>query len=188
MFVILGLIVNIVMIFSIWLISIKPKAVSFVLYLIVDFLNKYNIIKNKNKNRIKDKIDSFIKDYEVSIKKMKGNVSLTIRLFFLTFIQLTLFFSITYFIYKSLNLSGNSIFEIICLQAFVYMSVSFIPIPGTMGVSEMGFVMLLGNIFLKNIIGTALLLWRGISYYFSLIFSGIFVLIVSIFKRFSISG
>ena len=54
------------------------------------------------------------------------------------------------------------------------MAVSFIPTPGTAGASEVGFILLLGHLFPHNIISTALLLWRGISFYFSLIFSGIF--------------
>jgi uncharacterized protein (TIRG00374 family) len=181
-FVMIGLIVNVVMILCIWLISIKPKLIRHIIGFFINFLAKCKIIKDLNKAQ--NSFDEFIENYEISIKKMKSNKKLTIKLFALTFIQLTLFFSITYFIYKSFNLSGNSIFEIICLQSFVYMSVSFIPIPGTIGASEVGFVLLLGNVFSKNIIGAAILLWRGISYYFSLIFSGIFVILISIFKKY----
>jgi len=181
-FVIIGLVVNILMILSIWLISIRPKLISRIAQFIIDFLAKCRIIKDLNK--AKDGLEEFIENYENCIEKMKNNKKLTIKLFALTFVQLTLFFSITFFIYKSFNLSGNGIFEIICLQAFVYMSVSFVPIPGTIGASEMGFMMLLGNVFSKNIIGAAILLWRGISYYFSLIFSGIFVILISIFKKY----
>ena len=184
-FVALGLVVNMLMVLSIWLLSIKPKAVGYILGFILEFLSKHKIIKDLSK--VENSVDKFINDYDNSIKKMKNNKMLTFKLFILTFVQLTLFFSITFFIYKSLNLSGNSIFEIICLQAFLYMSVSFIPIPGTIGVSEMGFVMLLGNVFSNNIIGTAILLWRGVSYYFSLIFSGIFVILVSTFKKYNIT-
>lgn len=181
-FVMIGLIVNIIMILCIWLISIKPKLISHVIGFIIKFLAKCRIIKDLNKAQ--NSFDEFIKNYEVSIEKMKSNKKLTFKLFALTFVQLTLFFSITYFIYKSFNLNGNSIFEIICLQSFVYMSVSFVPIPGTIGASEVGFVLLLGNVFSKNIIGAAILLWRGISYYFSLIFSGIFVILISVFKKY----
>ena len=180
--VLIGLAVNILMILSIWLISIKPKIIKNIICFLLDCLAKIKIIKNIDK--LKDKFGVFIGNYEDTIKKMKNNKILTIKLFVLTFIQLTLFFSITYFIYKSFNLSGKGIFEIICLQSFVYMSVCFIPIPGTIGASEMGFIMLLSNVFSKNIIGAAVLLWRGISYYFSLIFSGVFVILVSIFKKF----
>lgn len=180
--VVTGLIVNIVMILCIWLISIKPKLIKSIIGFIINLLAKCRIIKDLTKAQ--NSCQDFIENYEESIKKMKTNKKLTLKLFALTFVQLTLFFSITYFIYKSFNLSGNSIFEIICLQSFVYMSVSFIPIPGTIGASEMGFVLLLSNVFSKNIIGAAILLWRGISYYFSLIFSGIFVILISIFKKY----
>ncbi len=181
-FVMVGLLVNVLMILCIWLISIKPKFIRNVIGFIINFLAKCRIIKDLSKAQ--NDFEEFVKNYEISIKKMKNNKILTFKLFALTFVQLTLFFSITYFIYKSFNLSGNGIFEIICLQAFVYMSVSFVPIPGTIGASEMGFMLLLGNVFSKNVIGAAILLWRGISYYFSLIFSGIFVILISIFKKY----
>ncbi len=181
-FVMIGLVVNILMILCIWLISIKPKFIRNVIGFIINFLAKCRIIKDLSKAQ--NDFEEFVKNYEISIKKMKNNKMLTFKLFALTFVQLTLFFSITYFIYKSFNLNGNGIFEIICLQAFVYMSVSFVPIPGTIGASEMGFMLLLGNVFSKNIIGAAILMWRGISYYFSLIFSGIFVILISIFKKY----
>lgn len=181
-FVMIGLIVNVVMILCIWLISIKPKLIRHIMGFIINFLAKCKIVKNLSKAQ--NNIDEFIENYEISIKKMKSNKKVSFQLFALTFIQLTLFFSITYFIYKSFNLNGNSIFEIICLQSFVYMSVSFVPIPGTIGASEMSFLLLLGNVFSKNVIGAAILLWRGISYYFSLIFSGIFVILISVFKKY----
>ncbi|MDD4088549.1 MAG: lysylphosphatidylglycerol synthase domain-containing protein, partial [Tissierellia bacterium] len=85
--------------------------------------------------------------------------------------------------YKSFNLNESNIIDIICLQSFLYMAVSFIPTPGTAGASEIGFVLLLGHLFPSNIISTALLLWRGISFYFSLVFSGLFSFAVTTLSK-----
>lgn len=176
-FIITGLTLNVFMISGIVLIAFKPKIIIKLAESLLNFLYRHHIIKNVETKIIK--LHKFISDYEISISKLKKNVWLTIRMFFITIVQLTVFFSITFFIYKALNLSGTSIFDVICLQAFLYMSVSFIPTPGTVGVSEVGFMLLLNQIFPANLIGTALILWRGISYYFSLIFSGLFSLIVT---------
>lgn len=180
-FVLTGLTLNVLMISIIILIALKPKIIIKFSEVVIYSLYKYHIIKDVYSMLLK--INNFISEYEISIGKLKEDFSLTIRLFFITFIQLTAFFSITFFIYKSLNLSGSDLIEVICLQSFLYMAVSFIPTPGTVGASEVGFMLLLGHVFPSNIIGTALILWRGISYYFSLIFSGIFSLVVTLGKK-----
>lgn len=176
-FILTGLTLNVFMISTIVLIALKPKIIVKICEVLFKILYKFHIIKDINSMLIKT--NNFILEYETSIGKLKADIGLTARMFLITFLQLTVFFSITFFIYKALNLSGSNIIEVICLQSFLYMAVSFIPTPGTVGVSEVGFVLLLGNIFPSSIIGTALILWRGISYYFSLVFSGIFSLAVT---------
>ncbi len=63
------------------------------------------------------------------------------------------------------------------------MAASYIPTPGTAGASEGGYYLLFKPLFTKNFIGYALLLWRGISYYFRLIITGIVVLIDNIIRN-----
>jgi len=180
-FVLTGLTLNILMISTIILIAFKPKIIVKFTAFILKFLYKYHIVKDIE--LISLKINNFISEYEISIGKLKEEIKVTFIMFFITFLQLTAFFSITYFIYKSLNLSGSNLLEVICLQSFLYMAVSFIPTPGTVGASEFGFMLLLGHVFPSNLIGTALILWRGISYYFSLIFSGTFYLAIMLSKN-----
>lgn len=180
-FVLTGLIINISMISIIILIAIKPIILINFTKIIFNFLYRHHIIKNPSSLIIK--ANQFISEYEISIRKLKEDIWFTVNMFLITFIQLTAYFSITFFIYKSLNLSGSNIFEVICLQSFLYMAVSFIPTPGTTGGSEIGFILLLSHVFPANIIGTALILWRGISYYFSLIFSGIFSLSITTLSK-----
>lgn len=177
LFILTGLSINVVMLSIIVLIALRPKILISFIEKTFGFMYKHHLIKDIDSKLAK--AHKFISEYENSIGKLKKNISLTLTMFIITFVQLTAFFSITFFIYKALNLDGASILEIICLQSFLYMAVSFIPTPGTAGVSEIGFVMLLGHIFNSNIVGTALILWRGISYYFSLVFSGLFSIAVT---------
>lgn len=171
-FIITGLTINTVMLSAIVLIAFNQQILLKLCAFFLKILYKMHIVKNVNKLIVKT--ENFISEYKDSISKLKEDYSYTIKMFLVTFIQLTVFFSTTYFVYKSLNLNESNIIEIICLQSFLYMAVSFIPTPGTAGASEIGFVLLLGYLFPSNIISTALLLWRGISFYFSLIFSGLF--------------
>lgn len=171
-FIITGLTINIIMLGAFLLIAFNQQILLKLCNAIFNLLYKIHIVKDVKKLMVKT--ENFISEYRESIWKLKEDHWFTIRMYAITFVQLTVFFSITFFVYKSLNLSQSSILDIICLQAFLYMAVSFIPTPGTVGASEVGFVLLLGHLFPPNIISTAMLLWRGISYYFSLIFSGFF--------------
>ncbi len=184
-FIIAGLTINTVMLSAIASIAFNQQILLKLCAFFLNILYKMHIVKDVNK--LIGKTENFISEYKDSISKLKEDYFYTIKMFLITFIQLTVFFSTTYFVYKSLNLNESNIIDIICLQSFLYMAVSFIPTPGTAGASEIGFVLLLGYLFPSNIISTALLLWRGISFYFSLVFSGLFSFAVTTFRKKALS-
>ncbi len=171
-FIVAGLTLNMIMLGTIILIAFNQQVLLKICGTLFNLLYRVHIIKDVKK--VMNKTENFISEYKESIGKLKEDYWFTIKMYAITFIQLTVFFSTTFFVYKSLNLNESNILDIICLQSFLYMAVSFIPTPGTAGASEVGFMLLLGHLFPSNILSTAMLLWRGISYYFSLIFSGIF--------------
>ena len=180
-FVIMGLVLNMVMLTFIILIAFNQQILLKFCEKLFGLLHRLKIIKDVE--AVMGKTEKFIWEYKESIGKLNEDYWFTIKMFAITFVQLTVFFSTTFFVYKSLNLTGSTFLDIVCLQAFLYMAVSFIPTPGTAGASEVGFMLLLGPLFPTNIISTALLLWRGISYYFSLIFSGIFSFLVTVIGK-----
>ncbi len=63
------------------------------------------------------------------------------------FIQMFAYFSITFFIYKAFGLSGYNLFEIVALQSFLYLTVSFVPLPGASVASEGGFYLFFAQVF-----------------------------------------
>lgn len=104
----------------------------------------------------------------------------------MTFIQLTVYFSITYFIYLSLGQDGAHYIDILAIQTIVYVVVSFIPTPGGAGASEGSFYLLFKVFFSRDILLYAMALWRIIVYYGNMILSGLILLgvrIVTYFKK-----
>ena len=75
-------------------------------------------------------------------------------------------FSISYCVYKAFNLNGLSLFEVLSLQVFLYMSVSPIPTPGNVGANEVAFLTIFANVFPGNIIGYSVFLYSIYVYYF----------------------
>ncbi|MGL5311994.1 MAG: lysylphosphatidylglycerol synthase domain-containing protein, partial [Peptostreptococcaceae bacterium] len=94
-----------------------------------------------------------------------------------TFIQLTIFFSITFCIYKTFNLSDVTYVTLLTLQVFLYMSVSPVPTPGNVGANELVFLTIFANIFPKQLIGYSVFLYSAFVYYMIVVICGIFTII-----------
>ena len=63
-------------------------------------------------------------------------------------------------------------FDFIALQSVLYLAVCFLPIPGSAGVSESGFVTIFRVLFQSALIVPAMLLSRMASFYVILLVSG----------------
>ena len=101
------------------------------------------------------------------------------------FIQMFAYFAVTFFIYKAFGLTGYNLFEIIALQSFLYLTVSFVPLPGASVASEGGFYLFFANVFPPELKFVTMILWRFFTYYANIIFGALFVLsdsIVNVFK------
>ncbi|MDO9592419.1 MAG: lysylphosphatidylglycerol synthase transmembrane domain-containing protein [Erysipelotrichaceae bacterium] len=180
-FIAIGLSLNTVGLAFITLAAFKPVWLQQIIDKTIDLLSKFRIVRSEA--HVRSQARQHLEEYHAVIETLKNDLRTTLGMFAMTFVQLTLLFSITYFVYRSLGLSGATLMQIVTLQALLYMAVSFIPVPGTAGVSEIGFSLILGSVFSANIITVAVLLWRGISFYFGLLFCGLFTLYVYIYEK-----
>lgn len=181
-FVFIGLGINTIGLTFIIAMAFKPVALEQLIIKCINGLEKIHLIRHKESKIAK--VRGFVHEYHEGIEELRKDVGLTLGMFLMSFVQLTFFFGITYFIYLALGLSGAALIDIISLQALLYMAVSFVPIPGTVGASETGFALLFGSIFTGNFAAVAMVIWRGISYYFSLIFCGLFTGITYLIDHF----
>ena len=133
--------------------------------------------------RIKDieakqeKIEKELEKYQASSGYVKNNKLLMLKILVTTTIQFILYYSITYWTYCSLGLSGHNIFEVITMQSVLFATVSGIPSPGAVGVSEGAFIEIFRNVFPQTMISSAVLLNRGVNFYLFVLISGIIVII-----------
>ena len=87
----------------------------------------------------------------------------------LTLVQITFSSVIPFFIYRSFHLRGASFFTMLAADTFVTMASEFVPLPGATGGAEGGFFLFFQSAFGSAII-PAILLWRVITYYSSIVF------------------
>jgi uncharacterized protein (TIRG00374 family) len=177
-FIEIGLLINIIGVIFVFMTIINGKMVKKIADKIFNII--YKIKKVKNIDKRKKQLEDHIEEYNESLKQIGGNKKLIVQLTLLTFIQLNLFFSVSYLVYRALGLTGNSLLEFISVQALLTMAVSFIPSPGALGASEGGFIALFRMFFPKDILSTGMVLWRGITYYIVLLIGAIIALISQI--------
>lgn len=170
----IGMVMNIVSLLGGMLIVLTPNTMKIIVKVIVNILYRLNIFKSLNKKI--HTINKLIDEYSYSIKLFIKNKKALCLSIILTIIQLTVFFSISYCVYKAFNLNGLSLFEVLSLQVFLYMSVSPIPTPGNVGANEVAFLTIFANVFPGNIIGYSVFLYSIYVYYFLVVVCGLFTI------------
>ena len=170
----IGMVMNIVSLLGGMLILLTPNTMKIIVKVIVNILYRLNIFKSLNKKI--HTINKFIDEYSYSIKLFIKNKKALCLSIILTIIQLTVFFSISYCVYKAFNLNGLSLFDVLALQVFLYMSVSPIPTPGNVGANEVAFLTIFANVFPGNIIGYSVFLYSIYVYYFLVVVCGLFTI------------
>lgn len=169
---IIGLISNLLFITVIFLFILSEKMTDKILRFGIRLLKRMKLCKRPLK-RYYD-IHSQLEMFHGSSKMMGRSWKLYLTTGFLTVIQMTINCLITYCLYRSFNLSGESVIVMIAAQVFVNMVSAFVPLPGASAGAEVSFYLFFGTFFGKPNIASAMFLWRIISYYFNILFGAIF--------------
>lgn len=163
------------------LISILSKRMTKGLINIAIKILKFFKIKNIEEKQTK--LENELKKYQSSAAYIKNNKRVAIRTLLTTYIQYIIYYSITYWVYRSFGLSGHNVFEIVTMQSVLYATVSGIPSPGAVGVSEGAFIALYSSVFTENMLKGAMLLTRGVNFYLFVILSSIVSSISAVKER-----
>lgn len=158
----LGLIIILIGIFSR---NLMAKIVDTVVLVLIKF-------NYKKVGKVKKYLLNNLKEYKESAIYFKKNKLIVIKILITSLIQMIALNSIPFWIYKSFGLNGYSIINVISIQAVLFITVSALPLPGSVGVSESGFMIMYKTLFPTQLLSSAMLLSRGISFYLCLLISG----------------
>lgn len=143
----------------------------------------FKAINDAKADKFKKKIEKQLEEYHNSAKVIINNRGLMIKTFITSALQLISYHSVCYFVYLALGIKHLNYIRITSLQSFLYLSVSILPLPGTVGVNETGFSLLYNPIIAKNYVDSAMLLSRGISFYLIVLITGVILAILAIKKK-----
>lgn len=173
-FYLLGLVINGFALAFMLLSVFSTKISTNLLNLLFKLMKK---IKVKNYKVKKKKLEEGLKQYTASAEYIKQNKIEFIKGIARVFIQITIYHSIPYFIYRSFGLNDLNFFQLFSMQAVLYTTVSGIPLPGSIGVSESLFLKLYGSAFGAKLLSGAMLLYRFVSFYLYIIIFAVVVII-----------
>ena len=173
--VVLGIAMNIFTLLMLLLVILNPVKVKEYCRIVLRFMSKFKLFKMLESKL--SNFENFIDDYSESIQFFMKNKKLMISSIVLTIIQISFYFSISFWIYKAFNLQGHTYLNILTLQVLLYMAISPIPTPGNVGANELAFFTIFKDVFPSHLIGYAVFLYGGFMYYLILIGSGIFTII-----------
>ena len=172
LFVVIGFIMQMTVIGLIILFSFNKKITKKILKIVFGSLNKIRLIKSpeeKSKN-----IEKQLSNFYLNNKNLYLNKHLIFKSYILTFIQISCVYIIPYFIYKSFNLKGEKISDMMAAESFVTMVSSFMPFPGGSGAAEGSFYLFFSDFFTPETIKPAIVIWRFITYFLTIIISAPF--------------
>ncbi|RDY23104.1 UPF0104 family protein [Romboutsia maritimum] len=174
-FIYLGIAINMFTLVIVALIVLNPVKIKKFSKFFIKHASKVKVLRfleNKLNN-----IEHFIDEYSESIGMFAKNKKILATTILITVIQLSAYFSISFWVYKAFNLDGYSYLYLLTLQTFLYMAISPIPTPGNIGANEIAFLTIFKSVFPKPLMGYAVFLYGGFVYYLILIGSGILTVI-----------
>ena len=173
-FYLLGIGINSIALAFMLIATFSEKITKIFLKLTLKSMKKANI---KNYNLRKQKLEDGLNRYIESSKYIKKHKKEFIKAILRVFVQITIYHAIPYFIYRSFGLNDLSFFDMFVMQAILYTTVSGIPLPGSIGVSETLFLKLYGTAFGTKLLSGAMLLYRFVSFYLYIILFSVVVII-----------
>lgn len=166
-----GTIVNIALILFLVLAMFSQSFAARIVGWIIGLLSRLRIVKDRA--AAEARVEKQIRLYKHGAAALKAHPWLLVAELIAYILLLGLQFVIPYFIYRAFGLSGYGLVDFIALQSVLFLAVCFLPLPGSTGASESGFVRIFRVLFQSVLIVPAMLLSRFVSFYLILAVSGI---------------
>ena len=97
-----------------------------------------------------------------------------------TFVQLTVYFSLSWVIFAGFGVEANDYFTVVSCQAFVYLIASFVPLPGAIGASEASYITFFNYVYGDaSIVALSTFIWRFFTFYLPIVLGMILTLMVN---------
>lgn len=163
----LGFFLNGIAVAAVILLAISRNLMRAIIIFFVKAAHRLRIVKDVAKTS--SRWDAALQDFHASVDILTKHPYQFLTLFFLSVIQVVCLMSAVYFVYRGFGLNAAPYTSLLTIQLELYIAASFTPLPGASGAQEGGFYLFFGAIFPQTILFAALLVWRFLTYYLSII-------------------
>ena len=116
----------------------------------------------------------------VGIRFLLKRPKTLIKVSLVTFVQLTVYFSLSWVIFAGFGLEANNYFTVVSCQAFVYLIASFVPLPGAVGAAEGSYIVFFNYVYGDaSIVALSTFIWRMFTFYLPIVLGMILTLMVN---------
>ena len=114
-----------------------------------------------------------IEKYKKGAAYIKSDKGFIVKSILIATVQILALHSIPFWVYRAFGMSSGVLIQFIFIQSALYITGAALPFPGAVGIGEGGFLVFFKTLFPGQLLSSAMLLSRGISFYLMLIVSGI---------------
>lgn len=165
-----GVVVNVGLVAGICVMVFSDKVVHRLVMWCARMLKRLHLVKDSEK--LENSLEQQIHEYKKGAKHLREHPAVLVKVFATVAVQLIASYSVPYFVYKAFGLHQHGFFDIVAVQALLTIAVSSLPLPGAVGASESGFMIIFRIFFTPQLLLPAMLLSRGISFYSFVVISG----------------
>ncbi|MBQ8387774.1 MAG: flippase-like domain-containing protein [Clostridia bacterium] len=175
----MGFGMNLIGVLFFFVVGFWKKGTVAVVHWAIGLLAKIRIIKKKDE--VIAKTDKQLDGAYENMRFVMRHPSAVIGSIFLTFIQLTAFFSISYFIYLGFVQSPTADYmTVLASQSMVCMVSAMFPLPGAIGLTETSYVMYFKNIYpVDRYADISMVMWRLLTFYAAIVIGIIITVVLS---------
>ena len=152
----------------------------------INLLGRIGILK-KPENTLANATKSLEEAYS-GIRFLLKEPKVLIKVSLVTFVQLTVYFSLSWVIFAGFGLDMEKLgidpvegyFTVISCQAFVYLIASFVPLPGAIGASEASYITFFNYVYKDpSVVALSTFIWRAFTFYLPIVLGMILTLMVN---------
>ena len=144
----------------------------------INLLGRIGILK-KPEQTLANATKSLEESY-VGIRFLLKEPAVLVKVALVTFVQLTVYFSLSWVIFAGFGLEAGDYFTVLSCQAFVYLIASFVPLPGAIGASEASYITFFNYVYGDpSVVALSTFIWRAFTFYLPIVLGMALTLMVN---------
>jgi uncharacterized protein (TIRG00374 family) len=170
-----GLVINTIVLFFYSIFFIKKEKALRIIFTLIKILRRFRLIKKPFK--YKKLAYKEVTLFREGLGLVASKPALLIKTFIYQLMRLLFLYSVPFFIFLAIDNRPSELFHIVSSQAILTLIVSYVPLPGASGGTEGVGYLFFKLFFRDNLVLSALLLWRILTFYSKIVIGGIFALL-----------